>query len=93
MALLLKRQLQLISEKGLISFNTSFQLMVLESGLADTALKTANSGYLTRRLVDVAQDLVVTEEDCGTKHGMTISAVIDKERLFKTLVIEYLEEF
>ena len=42
-------------------------------GLADTALKTANSGYLTRRLVDVAQDLVVTEEDCGTKQGMTIS--------------------
>ena len=36
-------------------------------GLADTALKTANSGYLTRRLVDVAQDLVVTEDDCGTR--------------------------
>ncbi len=39
-------------------------------GLADTALKTANSGYLTRRLVDVAQDLVVTEEDCGTEKGL-----------------------
>ena len=38
-------------------------------GLADTALKTANSGYLTRRLVDVAKDLVVTEEDCGTVDG------------------------
>jgi DNA-directed RNA polymerase subunit beta' len=37
-------------------------------GLADTALKTANSGYLTRRLVDVAQDLVVNEEDCGTEN-------------------------
>jgi DNA-directed RNA polymerase subunit beta' len=46
-------------------------------GLADTALKTANSGYLTRRLVDVSQDLVVSEEDCGTKNGMTISAVIE----------------
>ena len=46
-------------------------------GLADTALKTANSGYLTRRLVDVAQDLVISEEDCGTKDGMTISAVIE----------------
>ena len=46
-------------------------------GLADTALKTANSGYLTRRLVDVAQDLVVSEEDCGTKNGMTITAVIE----------------
>ena len=46
-------------------------------GLADTALKTANSGYLTRRLVDVAQDLVVTEEDCQTKNGLTLTSVID----------------
>ena len=46
-------------------------------GLADTALKTANSGYLTRRLVDVAQDLVVTEVDCGTYDGMTMNAVIE----------------
>ncbi|GAA5783721.1 DNA-directed RNA polymerase subunit beta' [Chitiniphilus shinanonensis] len=45
-------------------------------GLADTALKTANSGYLTRRLVDVTQDLVVTEDDCGTKHGVTMKAVV-----------------
>ena len=43
-------------------------------GLADTALKTANSGYLTRRLVDVAQDLVVTEIDCGTVNGLTDDA-------------------
>lgn len=46
-------------------------------GLADTALKTANSGYLTRRLVDVAQDLVVIEEDCGTEEGYTISQIIE----------------
>ncbi len=46
-------------------------------GLADTALKTANSGYLTRRLVDVAQDLVIIEEDCGTSNGLYISALID----------------
>ncbi len=46
-------------------------------GLADTALKTANSGYLTRRLVDVAQDLVVTEVDCGTEDGMIMNAVIE----------------
>ena len=46
-------------------------------GLADTALKTANSGYLTRRLVDVAQDLVVTERDCGTDDGLLISAMIE----------------
>ncbi len=46
-------------------------------GLADTALKTANSGYLTRRLVDVAQDLVVTEEDCGTEEGLLITPLIE----------------
>ena len=46
-------------------------------GLADTALKTANSGYLTRRLVDVAQDLVVTEEDCGTSNGLTLQSLIE----------------
>ena len=46
-------------------------------GLADTALKTANSGYLTRRLVDVAQDLVVTEIDCGARTGLHISALIE----------------
>ncbi|GFM84371.1 DNA-directed RNA polymerase subunit beta' [Pseudomonas cichorii] len=46
-------------------------------GLADTALKTANSGYLTRRLVDVAQDLVVTEVDCGTEHGLLMTPHIE----------------
>ncbi len=46
-------------------------------GLADTALKTANSGYLTRRLVDVCQDLVVTEDDCGTNEGVTKSALVE----------------
>ncbi|AGQ33577.1 DNA-directed RNA polymerase subunit beta' [Serratia liquefaciens] len=46
-------------------------------GLADTALKTANSGYLTRRLVDVAQDLVVTEDDCGTHNGIMMTPVIE----------------
>ena len=46
-------------------------------GLADTALKTANSGYLTRRLVDVAQDLVVVEEDCGTTAGINMTPIID----------------
>ncbi|GAB3267242.1 DNA-directed RNA polymerase subunit beta' [Chitinimonas naiadis] len=45
-------------------------------GLADTALKTANSGYLTRRLVDVTQDLVVTEDDCHTKNGVNMKAVV-----------------
>jgi len=46
-------------------------------GLADTALKTANSGYLTRRLVDVAQDLVITENDCGTENGLTLHPIIE----------------
>ena len=46
-------------------------------GLADTALKTANSGYLTRRLVDVAQDVVVTETDCGTLHGLTMTPIVE----------------
>jgi DNA-directed RNA polymerase subunit beta' len=46
-------------------------------GLADTALKTANSGYLTRRLVDVAQDLVVTEVDCGTSNGLAMAPLVE----------------
>jgi DNA-directed RNA polymerase subunit beta' len=46
-------------------------------GLADTALKTANSGYLTRRLVDVTQDLVITEDDCGTTNGMVMKALVE----------------
>ena len=46
-------------------------------GLADTALKTANSGYLTRRLVDVAQDLVVTETDCGTSFGLAMAPIVE----------------
>ncbi len=46
-------------------------------GLADTALKTANSGYLTRRLVDISQDLVITEHDCGTREGLTMTPIIE----------------
>jgi DNA-directed RNA polymerase subunit beta' len=46
-------------------------------GLADTALKTANSGYLTRRLVDVTQDLVIVEDDCGTREGMALKALVE----------------
>ncbi|MEQ9116134.1 MAG: DNA-directed RNA polymerase subunit beta' [Rickettsiales bacterium] len=46
-------------------------------GLADTALKTANSGYLTRRLVDVSQDCIITEEDCGTKKGVVVNSIIE----------------
>jgi DNA-directed RNA polymerase subunit beta' len=54
-------------------------------GLADTALKTADAGYLTRRLVDVAQDVVITEEDCGTLRGINISALKDNEDIIENL--------
>ncbi len=54
-------------------------------GLADTALKTADAGYLTRRLVDVAQDLVITEEDCGTLRGLLVTALKDNEDIVEPL--------
>src|SRR4051812_20602218 len=54
-------------------------------GLADTALKTANSGYLTRRLVDVTQDLVVIEEDCGTQTGMALKALVEGGEVVEAL--------
>ncbi|TDG78186.1 hypothetical protein C5L31_001372 [Secundilactobacillus malefermentans] len=54
-------------------------------GMTDTALKTANSGYLTRRLVDVAQDVIVREVDCGTDRGLKISAVLDGNELIEPL--------
>ncbi len=54
-------------------------------GLADTALKTANSGYLTRRLVDVAQDSIILEEDCGTENGLTVRPVIEGGEVVSSL--------
>ena len=54
-------------------------------GLADTALKTANSGYLTRRLVDVSQDVVITTEDCETEDGITVEAIIDGASVIQTI--------
>ena len=54
-------------------------------GLADTALKTANSGYLTRRLVDVTQDLVVTEDDCGTSDGSLMRAIVEGGEVIESL--------
>ncbi len=54
-------------------------------GLADTALKTANSGYLTRRLVDVAQDSIIYEEDCGTDGGINVQAVVDAGQVIVSL--------
>ncbi|OGX39591.1 MAG: DNA-directed RNA polymerase subunit beta' [Omnitrophica WOR_2 bacterium RIFCSPLOWO2_01_FULL_41_12] len=65
-------------------------------GLADTALKTADAGYLTRRLVDVAQEVIVSEKDCGTLNGITVSAIIEgdeivvslKDRIFGRVVLD-----
>jgi DNA-directed RNA polymerase subunit beta' len=59
-------------------------------GLADTALKTANSGYLTRRLVDVAQDSIITIEDCGTKGGINVRAIIDAGQVVASLATRIL---
>jgi DNA-directed RNA polymerase subunit beta' len=59
-------------------------------GLADTALKTANSGYLTRRLVDVAQDCIITSEDCGTKSGIKVRAIIDAGTVVASLATRIL---
>ena len=54
-------------------------------GLADTALKTADSGYLTRRLVDVAQDVIITEEDCGTPNGIFVEAIVEGDEIVVAL--------
>jgi DNA-directed RNA polymerase subunit beta' len=59
-------------------------------GLADTALKTANSGYLTRRLVDVAQDCIITEVDCGTTAGIKVRAIIDSGQVVASLATRIL---
>ena len=59
-------------------------------GLADTALKTANSGYLTRRLVDVAQDCIITKDDCGTTDGIKVRAIIDAGTVVASLAIRIL---
>ena len=54
-------------------------------GLADTALKTADAGYLTRRLVDVAQDVIINEQDCGTIRGLTATALLKNEEVVESL--------
>src|SRR5690606_120716 len=54
-------------------------------GLADTALKTANSGYLTRRLVDVAQDSIILETDCGSERGITVQPIVDAGNVIASL--------
>lgn len=82
--------------EGLSVIEFSISSHGARKGLADTALKTADSGYLTRRLVDVAQDVIITEEDCGTLNGIDVSAVKQgqeellplKDRIFGRTVCE-----
>ena len=74
-------------KEGLSAFEYFISTHGARKGLADTALKTADAGYLTRRLVDVAQDVVVNQEDCGTKLGLVMEDFMDGEE-----VIESLEE-
>ena len=54
-------------------------------GLADTALKTADAGYLTRRLVDVSHDVIINEEDCGTLRGLIATAIKNKDEVVESL--------
>jgi DNA-directed RNA polymerase subunit beta' len=68
--------------KGFEFFNSTHGT---RKGLSDTALKTANSGYLTRRLVDVAQDCIVTQEDCGTKEGLIMRSVMEGSEVIAPL--------
>lgn len=70
---------------GLSVFEYSISTHGARKGLTDTALKTANSGYLTRRLVDVAQDCVIFTDDCGTEDGLTFSDLIDGSSVIATL--------
>lgn len=82
--------------EGLTVLEFSISSHGARKGLADTALKTADSGYLTRRLVDVAQDVIITEEDCGTLNGIEVSAITQgqeellplKDRIFGRTVCE-----
>lgn len=66
--------------------------MVLEKGLADTALKTANAGYLTRKLIDVGQNVKVTMHDCGTHEGVEITEITENGELIESLEERILEE-
>lgn len=62
-------------------------------GLADTALKTADAGYLTRRLVDVAQDVVISDEDCNTLRGIETTALVDNEKVIENLASRIVGRF
>ncbi|EHJ51966.1 DNA-directed RNA polymerase subunit beta' [Streptococcus macacae] len=71
--------------EGLSVLEMFFSTHGARKGMTDTALKTADSGYLTRRLVDVAQDVIIREDDCGTDRGLTIAAITDGKEVTETL--------
>ena len=71
--------------EGLSVLEMFFSTHGARKGMTDTALKTADSGYLTRRLVDVAQDVIIREDDCGTDRGLVISAITDGKEVTETL--------
>ena len=71
--------------EGLSVLEMFFSTHGARKGMTDTALKTADSGYLTRRLVDVAQDVIIREDDCGTDRGLVIRAITDGKEVTETL--------
>ena len=66
--------------EGLSVLEMFFSTHGARKGMTDTALKTADSGYLTRRLVDVAQDVIIREDDCGTDRGLLIRSITEVKR-------------
>lgn len=72
--------------EGLSVLEMFFSTHGARKGMTDTALKTADSGYLTRRLVDVAQDVIIREDDCGTDRGLRISAITDGKEMIEPLL-------
>ena len=74
---IIETQLLQTLERDCLFFSTLYPPMELVKVLADTALKTANSGYLTRRLCDVAMDSVVVEDDCGTDQSIVVSSIVE----------------
>ena len=71
--------------EGLDSLEYFISAHGARKGLSDTALRTADSGYLTRRLVDVSQDIIIKEEDCGTKEGLEVYAIMDGNQVIEPL--------
>lgn len=89
---IIDRPIRQTSVKASPFWNTLFQRMAYMQGLSDTALRTADSGYLTRRLVDVAQDVIVREIDCGTTDGVPTPLIDEKGKVDEQLISRCLAE-